>query len=570
LKGNHRNQSRDALAAIERVVFQSSEPIVVALTGGWGEGKTHFWKEVVVLSHAGKMPGYVSVFGAESLAVIRERVVVASIGLSKFASAGSGKKWSRAVNSLFTAARAAWNSYGSKFGVSDSIGVELLQTIGLKPGWIICLDDVERLSKKVGFDNFLGYVAELRDKWQLKVVLIYNKEPIDKDAESLFHVYEEKVIDRSIPFALDFADVVKLVFKDVRIPSFDVCEEMLRNSEVLGLRNIRILVKARSYFDEVSQILGADAERDLLREALTALLLFSYTKFSNQKPIGLSFEMLTKHSEWTDRFRKAAGAAEDDAPKSDPTKRLLEQYQYTATGDLDQLLIRFVQTDALDADELRKLHAQYQRDEAKREASKKLRAVFDNLYHGTVRDNPGELCDAFEAAVPPWLPHISPGELDFALYTLSAYGRDTKARQLFDEFKRMRGHVFEKLGPDSMPSGTYAYAPLTDYLQVIAKTREVDQRSIGEVMTSSYADRFISSRDSARLAEFSIDDLVTYLMAHDQPKLTTKLQTLAKEGDSKVRALALGAAEKIAATGSLNRMRMEGMGLLREQNGAGS
>jgi tRNA A37 threonylcarbamoyladenosine biosynthesis protein TsaE len=37
-------QSQDARPAIERIVFQSNKPVVVALTGGWGEGKTHFYR----------------------------------------------------------------------------------------------------------------------------------------------------------------------------------------------------------------------------------------------------------------------------------------------------------------------------------------------------------------------------------------------------------------------------------------------------------------------------------------------------------------------------------------------
>lgn len=74
-------------------------------------------------------------------------------------------------------------------------------------------------------------------------------------------------------------------------------------------------------------------------------------------------------------------------------------------------------------------------------------------------------------------------------------------------------------------------------------------------------------RRGARLAEFSVDDLVAYLLAHDQPKLTSKLVVLAKDNNIKVRELALGAAEKIAATSPLNRRRMEGMGLLPRQNG---
>ena len=64
-------QSQDALASVERIVFQCSNPVVVALTGGWGEGKTHFWKEVVVPSHLGKRPGYVLSIGTVTGEVLR-------------------------------------------------------------------------------------------------------------------------------------------------------------------------------------------------------------------------------------------------------------------------------------------------------------------------------------------------------------------------------------------------------------------------------------------------------------------------------------------------------------------
>src|SRR3984957_6390314 len=86
-------QSQGALPSVERVVFQSRKPVVVALTGGWGEGKTHFWKEVVIPSRPGKRPGYVSVFGAESLAVIRERVAMAGSHLSDLAENGKVPDW---------------------------------------------------------------------------------------------------------------------------------------------------------------------------------------------------------------------------------------------------------------------------------------------------------------------------------------------------------------------------------------------------------------------------------------------------------------------------------------------
>ena len=558
-------QSQDALASVERIVFQSNKPVVVALTGGWGEGKTHFWKEVVIPSHPGDRAGYVSVFGAESLAVIRERVAVASIGLSKLASTESGPKWSRTVSSAFTTVRGALNSYAAKFGISDSIAVELLQAVGLRAGWIICLDDIERLSEKVGFENFLGYVTELRDKWQLKVVLIYNREPINKDADSPFHKYEEKVIDRSIAFALDLTDVVNLVFKDVRIPTVDVYGDVLKRARVLNLRNIRILVKARNYFEEVSQILGADVEPEYLRAALASLLLFCYMKFSNQKPAGLTFEMLDKHSEWEDRLRRTAvmGGGKDTQPADPAAKELLQQYEYMHTDDMDRLLIRFVQTDVLDAEELCNLHAQYQKDENKRKAEKGLHDVIEKFYHGTMRDNPVELCAALEAALPPYLPNIPPGELDFCLDVLSTFGGEARAKSIFDEFKRIRHQDFTQREPDDIfMTAPYNYVPLKNYLRAVKKTHEIDERPIEAVLESAFYHRIIDAIDGARLAEFSVDDLVQYLLAHDQPKLTSKLGVLAKDRNGKVRALARGAAEKIAEISPLTRRRLDGMGLL--------
>ena len=251
----------------------------------------------------------------------------------------------------------------------------------------------------------------------MKVVLIFNREPIDKDKGSPFHVYQEKVIDRSIPFALDLKDVVNLVFKEVQIQSVDVCDDVQKRAQVLGLRNIRILIRARSYFDEVAKILGANADPEYLRSALASLLLFSYMKFSIQKPEGLTFEMLSKHNEWEDRLRKTAIAGGGkDQPQADPVaKELLQQYTYEKTDDLDLLLMAFVQTDLLNADELRALHAQYQMDENKRRVTKRLHDAFDLYYHGTMRDNPVELCDALEAALPPCLPNIPRSELDFSL-----------------------------------------------------------------------------------------------------------------------------------------------------------
>lgn len=65
------------------LVFNSNDPTVVAVVGGWGEGKTYFWRNNVVKDFPEKSIGYVSVFGAASLVEIRQRVIAEAILMSK-------------------------------------------------------------------------------------------------------------------------------------------------------------------------------------------------------------------------------------------------------------------------------------------------------------------------------------------------------------------------------------------------------------------------------------------------------------------------------------------------------
>jgi len=46
----------DLSDALAQDVFGSGDPIVVAIKGGWGEGKTYFWKKSVVVQHGAKKP----------------------------------------------------------------------------------------------------------------------------------------------------------------------------------------------------------------------------------------------------------------------------------------------------------------------------------------------------------------------------------------------------------------------------------------------------------------------------------------------------------------------------------
>lgn len=130
---------------LARVVFDSDQPIVVALKGGWGEGKTFFWKNDMAASYAPERVGYVSVFGADTLQSIRERVLLAALPRPK------GK-----LGKVVEVVKQHATVLVKGLYISDTLITQLLENIALKPGWIICLDDIERLSNSIPIDALLG------------------------------------------------------------------------------------------------------------------------------------------------------------------------------------------------------------------------------------------------------------------------------------------------------------------------------------------------------------------------------------------------------------------------------
>lgn len=69
---------------------------------------------------------------------------------------------------------------------------------------IIILDDLERLSKEIDTEDVLGFVNDLIENYNFKVILISNQEKIGNSAID----FKEKVIEKTIPFRIDASSVI--------------------------------------------------------------------------------------------------------------------------------------------------------------------------------------------------------------------------------------------------------------------------------------------------------------------------------------------------------------------------
>lgn len=84
--------TEDVRRVLDEHLFKGEKPIVVALDGSWGEGKTYFWKHTILPDYNSVNAIYVSVFGVATIQAIRERVVFEVLRNAEWFNKGIVKK----------------------------------------------------------------------------------------------------------------------------------------------------------------------------------------------------------------------------------------------------------------------------------------------------------------------------------------------------------------------------------------------------------------------------------------------------------------------------------------------
>lgn len=125
---------------------------------------------------------------------------------------------------------------------------------------IIILDDVERISDSVNFQEVLGIVEELKKCNYVKVVLIANSEELNEDNKKLLEKYCEKVIDR------DYNITEKS--EEINWASLGIDASFITNFlRKHSVSNLRTLQKAQNFYDDV-KVLCAEVGNEVFQEEI--------------------------------------------------------------------------------------------------------------------------------------------------------------------------------------------------------------------------------------------------------------------------------------------------------------
>lgn len=342
---------------------------VIALSGKWGTGKSHLWREVKAASKDEAVNGalYVSLFGLRDMNQIKLKVVQSALP-----NADRNKAAWEKVQVGMAGARKVLNSLHKGFSALDELALLAVPT--LLKAKVIVLDDIERKHDKLSIDEVLGFIDEFTQQHEARFVLILNSDQLD-DLE-IWNTLREKVVDQEIRLSTSTSEAFDIAVGLVPSPH---AARIRAASEHCGLTNIRIICKV---IKAVNRILG---NREGLSDALllrvvpsTVLLAAIHYKGIQD---GLDFNFVLSQgtpNDWTALFDKDKEEDKESKQKSS-WKLLLNELGIHSCDDYELLVIEFFQSGMFDPSAVTSIIDRYAAENDAMTARNDLNRFFDQL-----------------------------------------------------------------------------------------------------------------------------------------------------------------------------------------------
>ena len=542
---------------IERFLA-SPEPEVLCLRGKWGVGKTHSWNAILRRARdrgtiALKTYAYVSLFGRDSLAQLKYAIFENGMPLADIGAEPTVESFKSNTAGLFRRLGKQGFSFLQTLPQAGDYASELqaLSFLSVRER-LICIDDLERMGRHLPMKDVLGLISDLRDQKGCKIVLILNDDALEGADRRDFELYNEKVIDRSLEFAPEPSDSVRIAVEGEE-PAMKAVRAAL---VALGIANIRIIKKIERLVRQVVALLnGFDAV--LIEQTVRTLTLLGWSAYSKDAP---SLHFLREQ-----RGRHVFGLGEGE-PVSDQVREwnaLLDGFGFAAMDEFDLALLTGIQRGYFD--ESRLVLWASKRAETIRAA--RAGGSFDaawRLYTDSFADNEAEVAKAICDAVRDSVAFVSPLNLNAAVKLLKDLKRPQEAAEMLRYYmsRRTDGRGFFDLE-------AYPFAgDITDpdvRAAFDGRFRDfADDRSADDVLLAVARNRTCGHSDLAFLSKLTPDDFKALFKAQKGAQrariihAAIRLDHLTGAG-AEAKAVAVTAKQaliQIAAESPLNRRRV--------------
>ena len=279
--------------------FLSDKTINVAvLKGGWGIGKTYFWRNLFEATRNNldfKAYSYVSLFGANDANDLRKQIFSNFVMLDE----GSVTRHFEKLKPLSAILHAVDIPFlNSSESISDLVNSKLIEN------FLICFDDLERKESSISAASILGLISHLKEEKHCKILLIYNDQELDNETKKDIDEYREKVVDLELTYKPTIDHNLSVIWPN-GCP--DRISSIFQN---LKLNNIRIMQRAKWAHDYFSAYINENYPHLCSPfEYKTAALTVLYHGYSKQisldEALSMSYFSMLKSND--DRVREKLG-----------------------------------------------------------------------------------------------------------------------------------------------------------------------------------------------------------------------------------------------------------------------
>ena len=250
-------------------LIDTGSPCAIALTGEWGVGKTHLWKNFRDNNRkifSGKKYAYVSLFGLDSLESLK-LAIATEVQTETEHDSPLNIDVSRHFKKLFgfVGGGNIGASGDMRFGIN--IGNKLVTNIIMAhlKNTLVCLDDIERKSDGLPMSEIMGLVNYLKNERKCQVLMIMHDE--ESDDKDYFDKHKEKVFDDILMLNNSLSIIRNIIVNNELLPTYESFYKTLK------VKNLRFYQRAQDMFKAITDNSTNELSVTSKKQILQALLI---------------------------------------------------------------------------------------------------------------------------------------------------------------------------------------------------------------------------------------------------------------------------------------------------------
>ncbi|WP_294960795.1 hypothetical protein [Sulfurimonas sp.] len=261
---------------------------ILMLSGVWGSGKTHFWKNEVEkelvqgLKEKDKSYVFISLYGKDSIEELQNEIYSFSYNLST----EDDNKVISSACSVFTEVTSFMPKV-SIFGIEVELdksaekveaennkqkmkkGIESLMN-----GGVICFDYFERKSSKIDLNDLFGFITNLTEVFKTKTVIITNQEFFKENDSEVFSRIKEKSVNKFLLLNPTVDELFETIYKEKYSALDEYKDKILEAIKITEEKNARIFIQVLDNCLEYQE--QAKEEREIFILVLITIVFVKY------------------------------------------------------------------------------------------------------------------------------------------------------------------------------------------------------------------------------------------------------------------------------------------------------